>query len=293
MATNSKVLVVGELLADLISQEYVPNLSLAKTFVLHQGGSPCNFAVQLKKQGIESLVVACVGNDGIGKYLIEELKRVGLEERYIQLSGTFPTSLVLVARSKDTPDFIAYRMADKQILPIAEATIDEVAIVHSCAFALSQEPARASILEAFSYAHKRGKLVSVDWNFAPQIWGQDDGKAVLGEICNYSPLIKFSLDDVARFAGQDLSISSAKDFISSYKARLKVLTCGSQGVWYTANGDAWQYKPVIPVNNMVDATGAGDAFWSGVIKSYLTNESVAQQIENGLHIAALKITGQL
>lgn len=293
MKPRCDVLVIGELLADLISAERVISLADARSFAMYQGGSPANFAVQLKKQGVTSQVIAAVGNDGIGKFLLEQVAQIGLSTDSIHVIEGFPTSLVLVGRSHDTPDFVAYRMADTQIFPIAHADIDEVKIVHSCAFALSKEPARQNILDAFKYASETGKIVSLDWNFAPQIWGKEDGKTILQQICNFRPMLKFSLDDVHRFAGEALSIEDAKVFISGYSTTLTVLTCGGQGVWYREQYGEWTFKKVVPIENMVDATGAGDSFWSGVVRSFLAGESVDQQIDNGLKIAAMKISGQL
>ena len=164
------VLAVGELVADLISSDDAAGLEMAANFIRFQGGSPANPAANLAYLNKQAGLVACVGNDGLGKFLIKAVKNTGVHTAFIQQSKWCPTSLVLVAKSQGTPEFIAYRGADAELQPVPLAVLEHASIVHTTSFALSLPPAQEVILHALKAASSLGIAVSVDWNFAPAIW---------------------------------------------------------------------------------------------------------------------------
>lgn len=286
------LLAIGELLADIISTDFVENLAEARQFDIYQGGSPSNVCANVKWLGQEAQMVASVGDDGIGKMLISQIQQTGINTEHIHISRTYPSSLVLVGRSKGTPDFIAYRMADTQIPEIASELIASASIVHSCAFALSKDPARTNILNAFANAFKGGKSISMDWNYAPSVWGTSElqGQEVFEKVCSFKPLLKFSMDDIKRFKGIT-SVEDAKAFLSDIKTTLTCLTMGKDGVWYNID-QAWSFLPADPVAEVKDTTGAGDAFWAGVLTSWHVHQDPALAIKEGLRVAALKVQKQ-
>lgn len=281
------LLAIGELLADLISQEFVESLDQARTFSIFQGGSPSNVCANVHWLGYPATLVSCVGSDGVGKMLVDEIRKTGLDDSAIHVSDEYPTSIVLVGRSRGTPDFTAYRMADAQIPPVNPQLVESAAIVHSCAFALSREPARSSILKAFEHAFNLGKVISADWNFAPSIWGHDDGRKVFDRLCSFRPLLKFSMDDIERFTGIT-DAEAAKAFLDPFACLLTCLTMGKDGVWFKSSG-GWEYQPSAPVERVVDTTGAGDAFWSGVLTAWNNRKSPADCVQEGLRVAAMKV----
>ncbi len=281
-------LAIGELLADVISVDYAQDLSEAKTFEIYQGGSPANVAANLCFMGKKAALVACIGNDGIGKFLLQQLKQIGLTDKHIQISKGYATSLVLVARSRATPDFTAYRLADCQIKKIDKRVVRSTSIIHTTAFALSLQPARDVIFEALTFADENKVLLSVDWNFSPDIWGEDDGRKAFKKIMKLKPLLKISLDDLSRFVGIK-SIDEYKKYLDKFSCTLICITCGKDGVWFKKQNKDWQFKETLPVAEVADTTGAGDAFWAGFITAYIDKLPLKSCVDAGLKIAAEKI----
>lgn len=286
---QSHFLAIGELLADVITTDYCESLSDAKSFEIFQGGSPGNVAANLKWLGKNAELVACVGDDGIGQFLISEIQRIGISGDYIQVSQEFPTSLVMVTRSKGTPDFIAYRAADTQLQPIANFLLETASVVHSTAFALSKSPAREVILSAFKKAKSLHKTISVDWNFAPSIWGPDDGKEVFETVARLEPYMKLSLDDMERFFSKSSPVEEYKTMLQQYPFTFICLTCGKEGVWYKEKNKGWKFRVAKKVEQVVDTTGAGDAFWAGFMAAHINQQAGEECIGFALEIAAQKI----
>ena len=117
MTHKYALLAVGELLADFIGIEIADDISTTERFQRFQGGSPSNLAANMARLGNTTAIVACVGDDNLGKYLVEKVRETGVDVSHIIVEKQEPTSIVIVARSKATPDFIAYRTADRMIRP--------------------------------------------------------------------------------------------------------------------------------------------------------------------------------
>ncbi len=283
------VLALGEVLVDLLSEEFVADLSQARTFRMHAGGSPANLCANLNWLGANTAIVSGVGQDKIGDFVLNALQSNRVDTRYVERVPQQPTSMVVVGRSKDTPDFIAYRGADYHIGPVDQSLISSSRIVHTTAFALSREPARRNILEAFKYAFHQNKITSVDWNFAPSLW-TESGNDVWSTLLETRPLLKISHDDISRFYGNALTIDDARLNLDKISSRAICLTCGKDGVWY--RGDAsgsWIHHTATPVLEVKDTTGAGDAFWSGFLFEFNNGRNGEECVKKGLAIAAQKI----
>lgn len=287
--STKKVLVVGELLVDIISDDNIASLANPAQFTPYQGGSSANLCANLKWLGVNAELVATVGDDNMGTFLLNELKSAGLSDAHICRSANRQTSIILVGKNEHTPDFIAYRNADFAIKRIEESLIESATIMHTTAFALSKEPARSNILSALSKASEKGKFISIDWNFAPSIWQEEDGKDVFKRLIKLNPLLKISLDDLERFTGAPLSIQESMEWLNNLHIHSIYLTCGKDGVWFKEAKQQWKHKEAIPVTSVASVTGAGDAFWAGFLSSFLYGKSIEESINDALQTAKIKI----
>jgi fructokinase len=293
LATRSGVLAIGEALIDAVTTDFVADLSEARTLGLHPGGSPANLCRFVRSCGGAATLVAAVGSDGLGKILLNAFAATGIVTSHVQQLAGHATSLIVVGRSRGTPDFIPYRDADRFLQPVDEALIAAAAVVHTTAFALSMPPARDTILEAFGKAHARGIAVSVDWNYAEPVWGRNnDAAEVFNQLVQYRPLLKVSLDDVQRFTGEPFTAEAALAYLRGVPAGVTCLTCGAEGVWYRADGTDWQHLPAEPVV-VKDATGAGDAYWAGFLTGWMAGQSLGICVQRGIATAARRLVGEL
>jgi sugar/nucleoside kinase (ribokinase family) len=287
------ILAIGEILIDAITDTNVSDLSQAKGLKIYPGGSTANFCRYLKKCNTESMLVAAVGSDGFGNLLLENIQSAGLNTTYIIQQSEHYTSLIAVGKSAYTPDFIPYRGADRFISDIDPDLISNASIVHSTAFSLSLDPARNTILKAFEAAGKNNIPVSVDWNYSEEIWGEkNDSEKIFHKIQQYSPLLKLSMDDTARFLGKEISIEDAKEFIQTIQTRAVCLTCGSLGVFYKDSSGPWQHLSTRKID-VKDATVAGDAFWAGFISAWTIQSALEDCVITGIETATKKLSGIL
>ncbi len=292
-ARRGGLLAIGEALIDAVTTDFVTDLSEAATLDLHPGGSPANLCRFVRACGGEASLVAAVGQDGLGKILLEAIAAMGIPTDYVQQLEGHTTSLIVVGRSRGTPDFIPYRDADLHLQPVGEALVNTAAVVHSTAFALSRPPARQTIMAAFAMANAKGIAVSVDWNYAEPVWGRNnDASEVFRQLMQYQPLLKVSMDDVERFKGKALNTETAKHYLQTLPAGIICLTCGAEGVWYKSDESDWQHMPAVPVI-VKDATGAGDAFWAGFLTDWMAGQHLANCVQRGIVTAAQRLRGEM
>ena len=209
------IISIGEIVIDFIGHEMNRSINRTKDYHRYLGGSPTNVAVNASRLGLNTLLVATCGQDGLGDYLVRKLKSNKVILDSIQKSQIHPTSVIFVSKSTETPDFIAYRQADCQIevQQLPDAVLANAKIFHTTCFALSQNPARTTILNRATKAKEFGLKLSIDINFSEKIWpNREEAIAVLKEYLSKDPLVKLSEDDCYRLFSEQKS----EDFIFDY-----------------------------------------------------------------------------
>lgn len=291
MNATTDILCVGEVLIDCIGQE-VNTLAETKTFQRFLGGSPTNVAVNGARLGLNIALVATCGSDGFGKFIVEKLKSDAVNTAQIRTSATLPTSVIFVTRSTATPDFIAYREADCEILEdqIPDALLSNTKIFHTTCFALSKQPARTTILNRAHKAKSLGVHLSIDINYSEKIWpDRNEAHQVLKEYLSTNPLVKVSDDDCFRLFGELKSDEYIFDYFHQLGANTICLTKGKTGVKLSDSYEGIFFQKALELKEIKDATGAGDAFWTGFLYSFLNKKTLLESISIGQKLAVIKL----
>jgi sugar/nucleoside kinase (ribokinase family) len=285
------ILSVGELLIDMISTDFAETMDEAELFKRIPGGSPANLCMNMKRLGNHVRLVATVGTDDMGHYLMNYVKQLGLVTKSMRQVSS-PTTLILVTRSMNVSNFEAYRGADCKITlsQLNKKLLSEISIFHTTCFALSKKPAQANILRGAREAAKLGAQISIDVNYAKKIWeNQEEAQRIVAEFCSYGALVKCSEVDWERLYGNKLTDAeaAAKHFLS-LGAKEVCMTLGGDGC-LVAFEEGSEFIPTRPID-VKDTTGAGDAFWSGYLTARLDNYSIFDAAKAGRRMAELKLT---
>lgn len=286
------IICVGEVVIDFIGHEI--NTSIYKTKDYHRflGGSPTNVAVNASRIGLKPILVASCGQDGLGDYIVRKLKSNNLDVSYIKKISDLPTSIILVSKSTETPDFIPYRQADCYITidQLPDEMIQNAKIFHTTCFALSKDPARNTILNRAKRAKEFGLKLSIDLNYSERIWpNREEAKKVIKDYLKNDPLLKISEDDCFRFFEEVKS----EDFIFDYFHNLGVtticLTKGKNGVVVSDIHEGLFFQEAEFIQEVKDTTGAGDAFWTGFLYAQIKNKNIKNSISIAQKLASLKL----
>ncbi|MBO6879844.1 PfkB family carbohydrate kinase [Winogradskyella sp.] len=286
------ILCVGEVLIDFIGHQKDVLINNTRDYHRYLGGSPTNVAMNSARLGLNAKMVATVGNDGFGEYIFKRLNEVGVQASSVKKISSKPTSVIFVSRSKKTPDFIPFREADYCISEdqIPTDLLKETSIFHTTCFALSKNPAQSTILKKAEEAYNLGCQLSIDINYADEVWdNKDEALNVIKAYCKFNPLIKISEDDMLRLFKRSLPHNEIFEFFHNEGVDTICLTLGSEGVKLSQNGKGVIQLPAIKVENVMDATGAGDAFWSGFLFAYIKEKPTKECLEVALQLASLKL----
>ncbi|MES2240370.1 MAG: PfkB family carbohydrate kinase [Bacteroidota bacterium] len=292
MEKSIDIICIGEVLIDFIGHEMNASINRTKDFHRFLGGSPTNVAVNAARLGLKSVLVATCGEDGLGEYIVRKLKGNGVDTSQIRKSETEPTSVIFVSKSTSTPDFIAYREADCQIIPsqVSDELLESAKIFHTTCFALSKNPARTTILESAKRAKKLGLQTSIDINFSEKIWtNREEAKLVLKEYLSTNPLVKLSEDDCYRLFAEVKTEEFIFNYFHELGASIICLTKGKDGVVLSNVDYGIVYQKALLVIEIKDATGAGDAFWTGFLYAQLLNKNLEETITIAQKLAVLKL----
>jgi fructokinase len=286
------ILCVGEVLVDFIGHQQGVLINNTRDYHRYIGGSPTNVAMNSARLGLNSVMVATVGNDGFGEYIFERLSNVGVNTNYIAQQENKATSVIFVSRSDGTPDFIPFREADYCINDnqISKETLLDTKIFHTTCFALSKNPAQSTILRKAEEAFNLGCQLSIDINYAKKLWNsQEEALQIIKTYCKFNPLVKISEDDMLRLFQKELPHQDIFEFFHNEGVEIVCLTLGSKGVKLSKKGHEIIEMPAIKIEKVMDTTGAGDAFWSGFLFAYIKEKSIKECLEVALKLAALKL----
>lgn len=284
---RNDALMVGELLIDMISADYSNDFT-SKIYHKFFGGSPCNIAMNVKKLGIQAMIASAVGKDGLGTYLIHELEAAGIDTSCIQRVDE-STSMVVVTKSKSTPIPIFYRGADYQLTYTAqlEEALRNSKIVHFSCWSISRTPVRDTVEKIVALAKQLGLLVCFDPNYHPLLWQKGENgveyvKSMIGQV----DIVKPSLDDAERLFGKDKPERQLEKFLR-LGAKLVILTLGKDGAIVSNGVETISFDTL--ATEVVDTTGAGDAFWSGFYAAVVKGYPIRQALKLGFAVSAYKL----
>ncbi len=270
---------VGELLVDRIAVG-----STVRTFF---GGAPANVAVNYAQLGGQAAVIAKVGADALGRFLLDGLKGHGVSTDGVVTDGRHQTSEVYVGPS-DTA-CRPMRDADAHLRPdeLDVGLVSGCRILHTSMFSLAQEPSRSAILEAVRLAKADRRLVSLEPNYRPQVWpDREEAIETLERLLPSVDLVKSSMEDSRSLYGE-MAPEEYLRLFAAFGPRVVVLTRGQEGC-LVLDGDRITGVPGYKID-VVDTLGAGDAFWSGFLWKWLEGESSVEAARFGNAVAALKV----
>lgn len=114
------VICMGRIAVDLYGQQIGSRLEDVSSFAKYLGGSSGNVAFGTAIQGLKSSMLARVGDEHMGRFLREELQRVGCDTSHLITDKDRLTALVILGiKDQDTFPLIFYRdnCADMAITP--------------------------------------------------------------------------------------------------------------------------------------------------------------------------------
>lgn len=234
------------------------------------GGAPGNFAYNVQAIGGEGIVVSAVGNDQLGKAILDRFRAMSLTTQYIALDDEHPTGTVsVVVDSEGRPSYSIHEKVAWDFIPrtpqlarLAE-NIDAV-----CFGSLGQrsEVSRDTIQWLVKNA-RPGALRVFDVTLRQSFYSWEAIEISL-QAAQVLKLNEEELKKLAEFLGLDGDeLMVIKKIAEKYDIRLVAYTRGDKGSLLFSGGEISDHPGCR--TTVVDTVGAGDAFTATLVTGML------------------------
>ncbi|MCK5342829.1 MAG: carbohydrate kinase, partial [Candidatus Heimdallarchaeota archaeon] len=286
-----KIIAIGELLIDLIGNNLGVRLEEQTAFKRFAGGAPANFAVGIRRLGLTSGVITKVGNDFFGRFLLKTLKNEKVDVSQIKITSEHKTALAFVGLDENrSPSFSFYRSpcADIMLTPeeISEEYIKSAKLLMYGTVSMADEPARSAIFKAIEYAKKHGLQVACDPNLREDLWHYKDPREHIFKALKDTDIFLPSISEAEFITGE--RGERALEAILELGPSIIGVTHGAEGSTIMSKGGIYS-APAYKVD-VVDTTGAGDAYAAGLVTGLLNKMPLNKIPYFANAVSALKIT---
>lgn len=285
---------LGRLGVDLYAQQVGARLEDVSSFAKYLGGSSANIAFGTARLGLKSAMLSRVGDDHMGRFLVESLAREGCDVSAIKRDPERLTAMVLLGlKDRETFPLVFYRENCADMALRAE-DIDEGLIASSKALLItgthfSTDQVFKASIQALDYAEKHQVHRVLDIDYRPVLWGlagKADGETRFVADQNVSQhvqriLPRFDLivgtEEEFLIAGGTTDLLSALRTVREHTAATLVVKLGPQGCTVIhgaipARLEDGAIYPGVRVE-VLNVLGAGDAFMSGFLSGWLKDAS--------------------
>lgn len=267
MPLKPEIIGLGEIAFDWVNE--IPHFpqpdekidAISQNFFV--GGVTANFLADCAKLGAKAGFLGAVGNDEYGKFLLDGLKKNGVDSTCtLKKSGTSSAvNFIMVAKDSGEKIIIQSPYLQKTQLDVADIKKDyfsNAKILHTTAIHTDLA------LRGIEIARERGMLVSFDLEKQIAIRGVDVLKPVIEGVDILLPN-----KEGAKTLTVEADIRDAARTLLSWGPKIVIMTLGADGCLIITENDEQQI-PAYKVD-VVDTTGAGDAFCAGFIVGHVIN----------------------
>lgn len=242
------------------------------------GGAPANFAYHVSQFGLPSCVVSAIGDDALGKEIIENFTSKGLDQLIAEVP--YPTGTVQV--EIDQTGIPLYDIKENVAwdnIPYTEhldALAKRTKAVCFGSLAQRNVVSRETINHFLDTMPKDDdSLIVFDVNLRQGFYNKEILCKSM-QNCNILKINDEELITVSRmfgYPGIDLQ-DKCWILLGKYNLKMLILTCGINGSYVFTPGNA-SFQPT-PKVEVADTVGAGDSFTAAFIASILKGKSVTE-----------------
>jgi fructokinase len=274
VSKRSRIVAIGEILWDLLPSGK------------QLGGAPANFAYHAHALGADARLISRVGNDALGREIIDRVAALGLPTDGIAIDQDAPTGTVTVdIRPDGQPDFIIHNDVAWDHISIPQTIHADVVCFGS--LAQRSPTTRRAICDAVA-ATPPTTLRIFDINLRQNYFSREVIESSL-KLANALKLNDAELPVLAAMFGlSELIQDQLSELSARFGIRSIALTRGSAGSLLLTDG-VWSAHPGVQVD-VVDAVGAGDAFTAAWTLGLLTGKSLDTINQEANELAAFVCT---
>ncbi|SDU93981.1 sugar kinase [Pseudomonas mucidolens] len=277
------ILSFGETMAMFVAEQ-TGDLAQVAHFQKRIAGADSNVAIGLARLGFKVAWLSRVGNDSLGRFVVDSLEREGLDCRHVAVDPLHPTGFQLKSKEEtgEDPRVEYFRRGSAASHLSSDAIHPELLRarhLHATGIppALSDATAQLS-RQLMTQMREAGRSVSFDPNLRPSLWANE--QQMVRQINSLACLAHWVLPGLSEgrlLTGFDEPADIAAFYLDQ-GVEAVVIKLGPHGAYYRTRLDQG-FVAAVPVTHVVDTVGAGDGFAVGMISAPLENLSFAQAVQ--------------
>ncbi|RJL34394.1 carbohydrate kinase family protein [Bailinhaonella thermotolerans] len=288
----TRVVVVGDLMTDAVARARYALAKASDTpavVTMHGGGSGANIASWLAVEGADVAFVGRRGADITGRNRDMELMGYGVDARLVMDPERPTGTCVVLVTHKGDRTMLSDPGANAALSPedLPRDLFSQGGHLHMSGYTLINEGSREAGMTALDAAKQVGMSISVDCASSAPL--ERAGAEPFLEWTDGAKLLFANADQARVLTGRDDPEAAAKVLTAFFPQ--VVIKLGADGaLWYTNNRAEPVRVPAVPVERIVDGTGAGDAFTAGFLPPWLDGKPAAEALAAGCALASKAIT---
>jgi ribokinase len=249
----------------------------------HNGGKGANQAAAAALLGASVTILGRVGDDEFGEPLVQALQEKGIDTSLVERASGKSTGAAFITVTPDGENAITVAPGANRSLTPDDVDAAAGAIGEAQVFVAQMEIPVPSVLRAVEVAAEQGTRALV--NLAPTF---EVPRELLEKL---DPLV-VNEHEAAFLLGREVdgvegALSAAPELLSS-GPRSAVITIGEDGA-VLADGESVEHLPA-PEVEVVDTTGAGDAFAGALATQLARGASLREAVAYAVRAGAAAVT---
>ena len=289
------VITMGRASVDLYGQQIGSRLEDVTSFAKSVGGCPANIAIGTARLGLKSAIITRVGDEQMGRFIREQMRREGVSERGIVTDRERLTALAILSVENDRSFPLLFYRENCADMALCEADVDATLVASARALVVtgthfSRPGTDAAQRKAMRLIKAAGGKVVLDIDYRPNLWGlaghaagdsryiaSDAVSSQMRTVLADCDLIVGTEEEVLIASGES-DVLPALKAIRALSAATIVLKRGPMGciVYDGPIPDDLECGIVgtgFPIE-VYNVLGAGDAFMSGFLRGWLGGEDL-------------------
>ena len=277
------VIAIGRSGVDVYPLQTGVGLEHVESFGKFLGGSAANVAVAAARLGNRTALISGSGNDPFGRFVRNELARLGVDNRYVHTHGEYPTPVTFceIFPPDDFPLYFYRRPTapDLQIRPqdLDLAAIRDAGLFWATVTGLSEEPSRSAHHAAWEARGRRRHTV-LDLDYRPMFWASQEEASTQVRAALPHVTVAVGNREECEVAVGETDPDRAADALLDAGVELAIVKQGPRGVL----GKTRTERVVVPPTpvEVVNGLGAGDAFGGSLAHGLLTGLPLERLLRN-------------
>ncbi|RFB85277.1 ribokinase [Rhizobium leguminosarum bv. trifolii] len=288
MSEKSGIVILGIFAADTAYKaKRLPHIAetlMGSGFTLGPGGKGSNQAIAAAKAGGKVTFISRVGNDPFGEMALAAYAAAGVKANVMKMDGVSSGAAFIFVDEVSGDNAIIVVPGAAGLIGIEDVDANRAAIESAQIFMTQLEQPLEAAVHGLSIAKRAG--VTTIFNPAP-------ARPVPDEIYGLCDFIVPNEVEAAELVGHaittDEQVRAAGRALLDRGARAAVITLGGRGAYYRTV-DQSQFVPAFSAGNVIDTTGAGDAFLGGFATAISEGQTPIEAVRFGSATAAIAVT---